>query len=254
MELMRGGSLRDNLLVLKRKGQLLSLKAAFNIMRQVALALQGLHAPTHDVYATRKKVSIVHRDMKPENILLSDKLTSKNAESVICKLGDVGLASLRTDPSLATRVHATTKVGKAGTYPYIAPETLLQGKCTPASDVFSLGLLMWEMIEGETPFHDVANLDGMLPLFWQDGKRPPMDSAAFLRAPRALKVLIEKCWQTEKHRRPTADQIVQAIDEMALKLGITLDKCGEPPSFESGQGAAATTVGNTGFLRRLFGY
>jgi hypothetical protein len=94
----------------------------------------------------------------------------------------------------------------------------------------------------------------MLPLFWQDGKRPPMDSAAFLRAPRALKVLIEKCWQTEKHRRPTADQIVQAIDEMALKLGITLDKCGEPPSFESGQGAAATTVGNTGFLRRLFGY
>ena len=54
----------------------------------------------------------MHRDMKPENILLSDKLTSKNAESVICKLGDVGLASLRTDPSLATRVHATTKVGK----------------------------------------------------------------------------------------------------------------------------------------------
>ena len=31
----------------------------------------------------------------------------------------------------------------------------------------SLGLLMWELIEGETPFHDVANLDGMLPLFWQ---------------------------------------------------------------------------------------
>lgn len=47
---------------------------------------------------------------------------------------------------------------QAGTYPYIAPETLLQGRCSSASDIFSLGLLMWELVEGETPFHDVPNL------------------------------------------------------------------------------------------------
>ena len=48
MELMRGGSLRDNLLVLKRKGEKVPLPLAFNIMRQIAQALQGLHAPIHD--------------------------------------------------------------------------------------------------------------------------------------------------------------------------------------------------------------
>jgi eukaryotic-like serine/threonine-protein kinase len=124
-------------------------------------------------------VSIVHRDLKPENVLLSEKLTGPKTKELIVKLGDVGLAALRADPTVQTVRHATTKVGKAGTYPYIAPETLLQGKCTPASDIFSLALLMWELIEGEIPFHDMPNLDGMLPILWQDGRRPPMESANF---------------------------------------------------------------------------
>ena len=128
------------------------------IFEQVAKALKGLHSPTHDVYHTNRRVSIVHRDMKPENVLLSGKLTGSNADKIVCKLGDVGLASLRTDPSAQTVGHVTTKVGKAGTYPYIAPETLLQGKCTTASDIFSFGLIMWELIEGESPFYDVPNL------------------------------------------------------------------------------------------------
>ncbi len=47
---------------------------------------------------------------------------------------------------------------QAGTFPYIAPETLLQGRCSTASDIFSFGLLMWELVHGETPFSDVPNL------------------------------------------------------------------------------------------------
>ncbi|EKX49910.1 hypothetical protein GUITHDRAFT_104307 [Guillardia theta CCMP2712] len=192
MELMKGGSLRDNLLRLP-------LPLAFTIMRQVAMALRGLHAPEHDVFGTNKFVSIVHRDLKPENVLLSEKLTSGKPSTIVCKLCDVGLAALRTDPSLQTVGHATTKVGKAGTYPYIAPETLLQGKCTPASDVFSLGLLMWELIVGDIPFHDVPNLDGMLPIFWQDGRRPPLDVEPFESVPRKLRQLIEKCWNADRY-------------------------------------------------------
>ena len=207
MELMRGGSLRDNLLVLKRKGEKVPLPLAFNIMRQIARALQGMHAPIHDVFLTKSRVSIVHRDLKPENVLLSEKLTGSKTSKIVVKLGDVGLAALRTDPTLQTVRKATTKVGKAGTYPYIAPETLLQGKCTTASDIFSLGLLMWELIEGEIPFHDEPNLDGMLPIFWQDGRRPPMESINFQQTPKALRTLIEKCWHGERRRRPTAEQV-----------------------------------------------
>ena len=66
--------------------------------------------------------------MKPENVLLSAKLSGGVTDHVTCKLGDVGLAALRSDPSdkKGGARQETTKVGKAGTYPYIAPETLLQ--------------------------------------------------------------------------------------------------------------------------------
>jgi serine/threonine protein kinase len=127
-------------------------------------------------------------------------------------------------------------VGKAGTYPYIAPETLLQGKCTPASDIFSLALLMWELIEGEIPFHDMPNLDGMLPILWQDGRRPPMESANFEQAPRMLRSLIERCWLGDRRRRPTAAQVVDALDELAPEFGMA--PIGSAAG-ESGEGGAA---------------
>jgi serine/threonine protein kinase len=83
MELMRGGSLRDNLLVLKRKGEKVPLAVAFNIIRQIACALRGLHEPIHDIFLTGNRVSIVHRDLKPENVLLSEKLTSPQTKDLV---------------------------------------------------------------------------------------------------------------------------------------------------------------------------
>ena len=60
---------------------------------------------------TGKRVSIVHRDLKPENVLLSEKLTGSKKKDLVVKLGDVGLAALRADPTLQTVRHATTRVG-----------------------------------------------------------------------------------------------------------------------------------------------
>ena len=74
---------------------------------------------------------------------------------------------------------------------------------------------MWELIVGDIPFHDVPNLDGMLPIFWQvehvnqvrflvpdlaqDGRRPPLDVEPFESVPRKLRQLIEKCWNADRY-------------------------------------------------------
>jgi ligand-binding sensor domain-containing protein len=106
----------------------LNLPRAARIIRQVGLALSGVHAR-----------GIVHRDLKPENLILLAPGTS--AEQVV--IIDFGTAGLRTaEHELA----ATTQM--SGSFHYMAPERLT-GRYSPASDVFSLGVVILEMITGK---------------------------------------------------------------------------------------------------------
>jgi eukaryotic-like serine/threonine-protein kinase len=96
---------------------------------QIAKALRGLHGLQQPV---------VHRDLKPDNVLLGmDNLV---------RLVDFGLAGRMVDLNYVP--------GVAGTLAYMSPETS-QGASTPASDVYSLGLLMYEGLTGEHPFRDL---------------------------------------------------------------------------------------------------
>eukprot|EP00960_Hanusia_phi_P072152 767714-Hanusia_phi.AAC.3 len=129
MELMRGGSLRDNLLVMKRKGKRSNHGVLIN-----SCGWQVKDYLSHSPSRSCDKSPWPYGACTLLSMMSSG--PTRKPSTIVCKLCDVGLAALRADPSLQTVGHATTKVGKAGTYPYIAPETLLQGKCTPASDVF----------------------------------------------------------------------------------------------------------------------
>ncbi len=127
MPFIEGGSLRDTLEMLAQRGQLLPTTQALAIVRQMADALRVAHA-----------AGIVHRDIKPSNILLRPDGTPV--------LVDLGIAAVQSAPKL-------TQTGTLiGTPNYMSPEQARGDKLDGRSDLYSLGVILYEMLAGKRPF------------------------------------------------------------------------------------------------------
>lgn len=115
--------------------------AASRLALQIARALAALHAH-----------GIVHRDLKPANVLL-DRVDLAEAQ---VRLADLGLAKARPDPRAEAPAlrHVSTGGGATlGTWDYMAPEQWIKSKTAgPAADVYSLGVLLFQMLAGTLPF------------------------------------------------------------------------------------------------------
>lgn len=126
MELLNGRTVRD---VLSTVGRV-TPRVAFEITRQLLEALQAAH--TNDV-------PVIHRDIKPENIFLH---APRHGDPVV-KLIDFGVSSL------GDRKHDDSFVG---TWAYAAPEQIRGERPTPATDLYAVGLVLYEMLAGRGPF------------------------------------------------------------------------------------------------------
>jgi eukaryotic-like serine/threonine-protein kinase len=128
MELVPGRTLRDLMRERQTAGGGFSPAEAVSIMEPVLSALSAAH-----------RAGIVHRDIKPENILLSDDGLVKVADFGLARAVDADAASTRTGLMM-------------GTVAYCAPETIVHGRSDERSDVYSAGIVLFELLTGQVPF------------------------------------------------------------------------------------------------------
>ncbi|KAL5123924.1 Protein kinase and PP2C-like domain-containing protein [Glycine soja] len=191
-----------------------TLNDALMIAMQLAKALQYLH-----------NLGIVHRDVKPANILLDKNLCPH--------LTDFGLAEYKNDlkrvstenwKSSGKPTGGFHKKNMVGTLIYMAPEILRKELHTEKSDVYSFGISINELLTGVVPYTDLrteAQAHTVLEMNYteqqltaavvSDGLRPVL-AAEDLGIPSRLLSMIKKCWDADPNNRPAFDDIVEELD------------------------------------------
>uniref|UniRef100_A0A8C9S371 receptor protein-tyrosine kinase n=1 Tax=Scleropages formosus TaxID=113540 RepID=A0A8C9S371_SCLFO len=145
------------------------------------------------------EMSYVHRDLAARNILVNSNL--------VCKVSDFGLSRFLQENSSDPTY--TSSLGGKIPIRWTAPEAIAFRKFTSASDVWSYGIVMWEVMSfGERPYWDMSNQD-VINAIEQDYRLPPPPDC-----PTFLHQLMLDCWQKDRAARPRFAAIVSALDKL----------------------------------------
>uniref|UniRef100_A0A0D9WSL3 Protein kinase domain-containing protein n=1 Tax=Leersia perrieri TaxID=77586 RepID=A0A0D9WSL3_9ORYZ len=185
-EYMVNGSLRTALL---KNAKTLDRRKRLIIAMDTAFGMEYLH-----------NKNIVHFDLKSDNLLVN----LRDPQRPICKVGDLGLSKVKCQTLISG--------GVRGTLPWMAPE-LLNGSSSLVSekvDVFSFGIVLWELLTGEEPYADLhygVIIGGIV----SNTLRPPVPDSCDPE----WRSLMEQCWSTEPSERPTFTEIAGRLRSMA---------------------------------------
>ncbi len=161
--------------------------------KDIAGALDFLHRECH------MGASIIHRDLKPDNV----GFTSGGC----LKLFDFGLCTcVRT---ITTAHDAYEMTGNTGSLRYMAPEVALKKPYNEKVDVYSFGIMLWQMARDRLPFKGMSRDEFMTSVVLA-GDRPKLDKSW----PRPFSNLLSTCWSADYRKRPSFQQVVVALDEM----------------------------------------
>ncbi|CAD7695593.1 unnamed protein product [Ostreobium quekettii] len=142
---------------------------------------------------------IIHGDLKAQNCLL--KTDRSDTRGFVCKVGDFGFSR-----KIGMNTHIETFT--CGTVSHQPPELLRDGILTPAADVYSFGLLMWQMVMGKAPYANMNNQRILVSVV--DGRRPPLPE----NCPLSYNLLMTDCWQENHRERPGFEQILDRLGDI----------------------------------------
>lgn len=193
LEFVRGQSLRD----LVNQGPI-PMPQTFAVMHGVLQALDYAH-----------RHSIVHRDMKPENVLLSD-------EGAV-KVADFGIARLTDDSGAGS---TATKTGTTvGTPQYMSPEQVASSKVDGRSDLYSAGIMFYELVVGQPPF-TASDADGPFTLMAKHVQAPPKPPSVHKPGLdlRLEEVILKSLSKRPEERYQTGQEFDDAMSRVADRL------------------------------------
>eukprot|EP00045_Choanoeca_perplexa_P011986 m.129013 g.129013 ORF g.129013 m.129013 type:complete len:1366 (-) comp15840_c0_seq18:35-4132(-) len=207
LELARGGDLKTYL----RQPQQAPVGIKLQVLQQLTSAVAFLHS---------KK--ILHRDLAARNVLLRH---INSLEAVM--LADFGLSRfLSSDRDYYQHASVDNMP-----YRWMALEAMTNGKHSKASDVWSLGVVMWEMFHGaRRPYSSCTTMVEVLQHL-QQGRRLKMDN---LNLPTALKSMLQQCWHEHPSQRPTLDTISNQLTALIGSRALELEHNEEPDEMVCG--------------------
>ena len=185
VEYMSLGSLFD---VLQKKERILSWADRWSIALQMTKGVNYLHM-----------MSILHRDIKSLNFLMDN-----GVNGYIVKISDFGLAKIRYATSRQTTEDGRQQI-TGGTLLWKAPELLKFGKPSKASDIYSLGIVFWELATGRVPYEELDETIVSEGVKAGERLEIPKD------VPPAFVSIITKSWSQDPSKRPTSQELLQEI-------------------------------------------
>ncbi|BBZ33184.1 protein kinase domain-containing protein [Mycolicibacterium confluentis] len=211
MELVEGGTLRE---LLRERGPM-PPHAAAAVLRPVLGGLAAAH-----------QAGLVHRDVKPENVLISDD-------------GDVKLVDFGLVRAVAEAGITSTSV-ILGTAAYLSPEQVASGNSDPRSDVYSVGVLAYELLTGATPFTG----DSALAVAYQrmDHDVPAPSSQIEGVPPEFDELVLRATARTADDRYPDAAAMAAHLDAIAADLHLPVFKVPSPRNSAQHASVAQTTA------------
>ncbi|KAG6704713.1 hypothetical protein I3842_07G146200 [Carya illinoinensis] len=183
MEYMSGGSMHD---FLHKQKLVLTLPHLINVAIGASEGMKFLH-----------QNNIIHRDLKAANLLMDG--------NGVVKVADFGVAR--------TQAQSGDMTAETGTYRWMAPELIEHKPYDHKVDVFSFGVLLWELLTGKLPYEHLTPVQAAVGVV-QKGLRPTIPSQTYPK----LVELLERCWQQDPSLRPEFSEIVEILQQMAKRI------------------------------------
>ncbi|XP_008811866.1 uncharacterized protein LOC120109084 [Phoenix dactylifera] len=190
-EYMVNGSLKQ---VLKRKDRTVDRRKRLIIAMDAAFGMEYIH-----------EKNIVHFDLKSHNLLVN----MRDPQRPVCKIGDLGLSKVKRQKLVSG--------GVRGSIPWMAPELLTceDSMVTEKVDVYSFGIVMWELLTGEEPYENMHFEDIIAGIIKGD-LRPEIPTWC----DPLWRSLMERCWSTDPASRPSFSEIAKELRAIAASINI----------------------------------